>query len=169
MTKGEKIVFSGGKFIGRTGWLDDEMNANNESTRIYVYVQRSNGKTVRTYVYDDAIAKPKPPPTNRVEAIQKYLPKTDRKLTNACDDFIRGGMEEGDLKHFLVAVKIRFRERLAKFQAKGDEALVRNLKWDDPNKVADAIFGVDGDSRLSKMSAMSNMSAITSKASSKRG
>ena len=102
MTKGEPIRFTGGKYVGKTGWINTAKGENGfTEEKVYVYVDRSKGKKPKpdlaTHVNQEFIApKDLPTPQSYEEAAFQQHPKIEREMNKLTKKLAMLGINSED-------------------------------------------------------------------------
>ena len=150
---GEKICFTGGKYMGCTGWLDKAKGKTERS--VYVIVLLKNSKTKHTRVLRESIL-PESKPTNYPEAVMRENPDIDRLMKRLTAALAQIEMDSDDT----IAMAAHFHDRVLSAQRSKQEALGGRARW--RRKVVFA-FGKPKKRDASGMSGTPALSQVASK------
>jgi hypothetical protein len=82
-----EIRFVCGKYIGKTGWIDNEKEETKKM--IYVIVVLENGSTKKTRVQKESVRKLHGSPSNYTEAILQQCPNIKVKMEKLCRELTK--------------------------------------------------------------------------------
>jgi hypothetical protein len=129
MPKGHEIRFVGGKYIGKTDWID---NANKETSKMYyVYVDLGNETTKRTRVNKNSDRKPVETPSSCGEAVLLQCPDIEVKLDKLCLELAKCSIVI-DTIAMIVIIQNRLINAISKQNTMGNKATYRHITFTNP-------------------------------------
>jgi hypothetical protein len=123
--KGDAIVFIGGKYAGKTGWINTNKEAGENTTPVIVDL-KSKGEKV-TYVFKQSFRKEKVA-TSYSEAVLVQFPEIEVLLTRLCRDLATCSIEQ-DASGIIALFNKRLNDAITLQVAKGAKARYRHVTF----------------------------------------
>jgi hypothetical protein len=123
--KGDAIVFIGGKYAGKTGWINTNKEAGENTTPVIVDLG-SKGKK-ETYVFRQSFRKEKVA-ASYAEAVLVQCPDIEVLMTKLCRNLAKCSIEQ-DASGVVALFNKKLNEAIALQEAKGAKALYRHVTF----------------------------------------
>ena len=128
--KGAAIVFTGGRYIGLTGWFND---AGSTTEKMYsVIVKKKDDKLAITRVMKTSVelaVEHAKEPSTYTEAILKQMPDINQTLSKVCDMLAECKVGKQDYEHLMAAFVYKLEASKEKQQSKGFKAKYRRVAF----------------------------------------
>jgi hypothetical protein len=89
--KGEAIRFKRGKYLGKSGWVNDDKDRT--AKMIYVIVDIGGGVEHETRVHQDSIGRPRQQPVLYADALLQQHPDIESAMEKLCRELAKCGIE----------------------------------------------------------------------------
>jgi hypothetical protein len=130
MKKGNSVRFCGGKYIGKTGWLNDEKGVTQQ--KVYVIVDMGDEKTKETIVNRESIAAPYTQPGTFEEAALQQHPDIESMMDKLVRQLAKCNVGSTDVS--VQTIASTFFNKMVKARTKqvelGKKATWRDVTWD---------------------------------------
>jgi hypothetical protein len=126
--KGDAIVFIGGKYGGKTGWINTNKEAGENTTPVIADLGSKGEKD--TYVFKQSLRKEKVA-TSYAEAVLAQCPAIDVLTTKLCRDLAKFSIKQ-DASGIVAFFDKKLNDANTLQDAKGAKALYRHVTFRNP-------------------------------------
>ena len=124
--KGDAIVFIGGKYGEKTGWINTNKKAGKSTTPVIVDLGEDKGEK-ETYVFNQNFRKEKVA-TSYADAVLDQCPNIQVLMTKLCRDLAQCSIEQ-DTSGVVALFNKELNNALTLQEAKGAKALYRHVTF----------------------------------------
>jgi hypothetical protein len=127
--QGLQIGFVSEKYLGKTGWIDNEKI--DTAKMQYVIVDLGSGRTKRTRVNKESVGKPLGTPSSYLEAVLQQCPDIEQKLNKLCLELAKCSIAI-DAQGILDIIHKKLHKATTRQQLMGSKATWRQVNFTAP-------------------------------------
>jgi hypothetical protein len=124
--KGNPVRFIAGKYGGKTGWVNNSENADEEIVPVIVNLGRKGEKA--TYVYRSSVRpdSSEAAPNSYAEAVLQQCPDIERSLVEVARKLAKCDIKR-DVAGFHKVIETKLNEAIVLQESKGSKAMYRKI------------------------------------------
>eukprot|EP00980_Cylindrotheca_fusiformis_P020618 scaffold7681_cov122-Cylindrotheca_fusiformis.AAC.2 len=129
--KGDELVFIGGRYKGKTGWVNTQAQGNNEVLPVIVFFKESGREKVSFVKRDNVRQAFTDPPGTYAEAVIQQCPDIECNVVTTTRQLAKCNIAR-DPQGFHKLLSDKLDEARAWQEKKGSKAYYRNIQYHDP-------------------------------------